>query len=532
MSVLEVRHLSVEVAGLRILEDLTLLLRRGDKVGVVGRNGAGKTSLLQVIAGEASPPAGTVRVRGALGYLRQDPRQHRADEQRSGLEHVLEARGLLEIGARLEKERLALEERPTQTRIARFARLEERYRAAGGYSGEAEVRRIASGLGLAQDRLDLPVPSLSGGERRRLELTRILFAGSDVLLLDEPTNHLDSDAKGWLMRFLAAYKGALMVVSHDLALLDASITRILHLDRDTVVQYRGTYSQYREARRRDETRLAALAERQKAEIKRLETLADSMRGSTAKRARKAKTLDTRVARMRSQAVEGPARERRVRYRFPDPPHSGNVVLEVTGLTKGYGGPPVFEDVSFTLGRRERLLVMGLNGAGKTSLLRILAGVTRPDAGSFRLGAGVSLGYYAQEHEGIRDKDGALAHVRAESTDESDQDLRALLGMFGLVGDVAFQNAGTLSGGEKTKLALAQLVAGRRNLILLDEPTNNLDPPSRTAVAEALGAWAGTMVLVSHDVGFVEALAPDRVLMMPEGGLDFWSDDLLELVALA
>ncbi|HEX5950012.1 MAG TPA: ATP-binding cassette domain-containing protein, partial [Actinomycetota bacterium] len=202
------------------------------------------------------------------------------------------------------------------------------------------------------------------------------------------------------------------------------------------------------------------------------------------------------------------------------------------LAKGYGGPPVFEEVTFTLGRRERLLVMGLNGAGKTSLLKILAGVTRPDAGSFRLGAGVSLGYYAQEHEGIRDGDGVLAHVRAESADASDQDLRALLGMFGLVGDVAFQDAGTLSGGEKTKLALAQLVAGRRNLILLDEPTNNLDPPSRTAVAEALDAWTGTMMLVSHDIGFVEALAPDRVLMMPEGELDFWSDDLLELVALA
>jgi ATPase subunit of ABC transporter with duplicated ATPase domains len=532
MSVLEVRDLSVEVAGLPILEHLTLLLRRGDKVGVVGRNGAGKTSLLKVVAGEAPPLTGSARVRGALGYLRQDPRQHRADEEHTGLAHVLQARELLEMAARLEKERLALEEHPTPTRIARFTRLEERYRAAGGYSGEAEVRRIASGLGLAQDRLDLPVPALSGGERRRLELTRILFGGSDVLLLDEPTNHLDSDARSWLMKFLAGYRGALMVVSHDLALLDASITRILHLDHDGVVQYRGTYSQYREARKREEARLAALAQCQQTEIKRLETLADSMRGQTAKRARKAKTLDSRVSRMRTQAVQGPAKERRVRYRFPEPPHSGNLVLEATGLAKGYGGPPIFEDVAFTVERKERLLVMGLNGAGKTSLLKILAGVSTADAGSFRLGAGVSLGYYAQEHEGIREGDGVLAHVRAESVDASDQDLRSLLGMFGLVGEVAFQDAGTLSGGEKTKLALAQLVAGRRNLVLLDEPTNNLDPPSRKAVAEALGAWTGTMILVSHDIDFVEALAPVRVLMMPEGDIDFWSDDLLELVALA
>jgi ATPase subunit of ABC transporter with duplicated ATPase domains len=207
-------------------------------------------------------------------------------------------------------------------------------------------------------------------------------------------------------------------------------------------------------------------------------------------------------------------------------------LTVEGLAKGYGGPPVFEDVGFDLGRGERLLGMGLNGAGKTSLLKILAGVASPDAGSFRLGHGVRLGYYAQEHEGIHEAVPVIAHVRAESTDASDQDLRGLLGMFGLTGEVAFQDAGTLSGGEKTKLALAQLVAGRRNLILLDEPTNNLDPPSRTAVAEALATWKGAMVIVSHDVAFVRSLAPQRVLTMPEGELGYWDDELLELVALA
>lgn len=532
MSALEIRDLAVEVAGRLLLEGLTLPLRAGDKVAVVGRNGAGKTSLLKVLAGEEPPVTGRVVVRGRLGYLRQDPRQHRAEDEHSGLVHLLQARGLLELAERMEKARLSVEQRATEANVRRFARLEERYRTAGGYSGEAEARRIAAGLGLPQDRLELPVPALSGGERRRLELARILFGGSDVLLLDEPTNHLDTDAKHWLMRFLGSYRGALIVVSHDLALLDASITRILHLDRDGVVQYRGTYSEYRAARRQDELRLRALVERQQAEIRRLKALADSMRGQTEKRARKAKTLDTRVARLESGAVHAPTRERRVRYRLPDPPHAGRLVLEAEGLTKGYGGPPVFEDVGLTLGRGERLLVMGLNGAGKTSLLRILAGVTRADGGTVRLGAGVSLGYYAQEHDLLRDEETVLAHVRAESTDASDRELRSLLGMFGLTGDVAFQPSGTLSGGEKTKLALAQLVAGRRNLILLDEPTNNLDPPSRTAVAEALSTWPGTMILVSHDVGFVRALAPQRVLMMPEGEPGFWDEDLLELVELA
>jgi len=529
--VLDARDLGVEVAGRPIVDHLTFAVRPGDKIGVVGRNGAGKTSLLKVLAGEARAAAGSVVRRGALGYLRQDPRQHRADDERAGLPYVLEARGLDEMAARLEKLRIGLEERHTDRDVERFARLEERYRAAGGYSGEADVRRIASGLGLGHDRLALPVRALSGGERRRLELARILFGGSDLLLLDEPTNHLDVDARDWLMRFLAGYRGGLVVVSHDLAILDRAITRILHLDRDGVVAYRGTYSQYREARRQDEVRLGALAERQQTEIKRLKTLADSMRGSTAKRARKAKTLDTRAARLETEAVAAPTREKKVAFRFPPPPHSGNVVLTAEDLSKGYGGPPVFADVSFQLGRGERLLIMGLNGAGKTSLLRILAGVSEPDRGSVRLGAGVSLGYYAQEHEGVRDGVPVLDHVKAES-DADDQQLRSLIGMFGLTGEVAFQDAGTLSGGEKTKLAVAQLVAGRRNLVLLDEPTNNLDPPSRTAIARALGGWPGTMIVVSHDVEFVHALAPDRVLTMPEGTLDFWSEDLLELVSLA
>jgi len=531
MTTLEVIDLSVEAGGSTVVEGLSFMLRPGDKVGVVGRNGAGKTSTLKVLAGEAPAAAGTIVRRGALGYLRQDPRQHREDDAVSGLDFILSARDLVEMSKRLEKYRIQLEEEPSERNVGRFTRLEDDYRHRGGYQAESEAQTITAGLGLAHDRLALPVGALSGGERRRLELARILFGGSDLLLLDEPTNHLDVDAKGWLMRFLGTYKGALMVVSHDLALLDSAITRIIHLDRDGVVEYRGTYSQYREARRRDEERLTSLAGRQEQEIRRLKTLADSMRGQTEKRARKAKTLDTRVAKLQAKKVVGPTRERKVRFRFPDPPHCGRVVLSVEGLAKGYGGPPVFEGVSFVVERRERLLIMGLNGAGKTSLLRILTGETVADAGETRFGHGVVHGYYAQEHEGISDGVDLISHMRAASPAD-DQALRSLLGMFGLPGAMAFQDAGTLSGGEKTKLALAQLVAGRKNLLLLDEPTNNLDPPSRTAIAQGLQDWPGAMVIVSHDPEFVQALAPGRVLMMPEGDLDFWDEDLLDLVALA
>jgi ATPase subunit of ABC transporter with duplicated ATPase domains len=531
MIALEARDLTVEVAGRTVVEHLSLDLRTGDKVGVVGRNGAGKTSTLRVLAGDEPAAGGTVLRRGVVGYLRQDPRQHRAEDDDRGLEHILGARGLVDLSRRLEKARIALEESHGEREVHRFARLEEEYRRSGGYQAESESKAIAVGLGLPQDRLDLPVRALSGGERRRLELARILFGGSDLLLLDEPTNHLDVDAKTWLMRFLATHKGALVVVSHDLALLDASITRILHLDRDGVIEYRGTYREYRETRKADEVRLRTLADRQEHEIRRLKTLADSMRGQTAKRARKAKTLDTRARKLEARKIEGPAREKRVRYRFPEPPHSGRTVLTVEGLTKSYGGPAIFADVTFDLGRGERLLVLGLNGAGKTSMLRILTEQTAADRGSFAFGHGVVPGYYAQEHEGIRDGATVLEHMK-ESSWADGLALRTLLGMFGLHGEVAFQDAGTLSGGEKTKLALAMLVAGRKNLLLLDEPTNNLDPPSRTAIAEALTGWPGAMLLVSHDEEFVEALAPERILLMPEGELDHWSDEYRDIVALA
>ncbi len=528
---LEVNNVAVEAGGLTLLEGLSLVAARGEKIGVVGRNGAGKTSLLRVLAGDAKPLSGTVRRNGAVGYLHQDPRMRGDEVEHTGLEHLLAARGLVDLADRLEKARLALEESHADGNVRLFSRIEEEYRARDGYSAESEIHAIAAGLGLPEDRLHMQVRVLSGGERRRLELGRILFAGSDLLLLDEPTNHLDSDGRDWLMRFLGSYRGALVLVSHDLGLLDASITRILHLDRDGVVQYKGTYSQYREARRRDEERLASLAGRQELEIRRLKTLADSMRGQTEKRARKAKTLDSRRERLERVKIDAPKKGPRVRYRFPDPPHSGRMVMEARGLAKSYGGPAVFQGIDIDVARGDRLLVMGLNGAGKTSLLRILADRSAADAGGFRLGTGVELGYYAQEHEDIRDGVSVLDHMHGSSAAD-DQTLRALLGMFNLSGDIAFQDAGTLSGGEKTKLALAQLVAGRQNFLLLDEPTNNLDPPSRTAIARALAAWSGTMLLVSHDQEFVEALRPHRVLFMPDGERDLWSDDLLDLVDIA
>jgi ATPase subunit of ABC transporter with duplicated ATPase domains len=538
--VLQAQSLTVEVGGRTVVEAATFTVMPRDKVGIVGRNGAGKTSLFRVLGGEDEPAGGRILRKGGFGYLPQDPRISGELDTRRAIAHVLSGRGIDEQVDRIEKLRIAMEESPGDATVARYSRAEEEFRVAGGYGAESEARSIAAGLGLGQDRLELPVGVLSGGERRRVELARILFAGSDVLCLDEPTNHLDIDAKTWLMGFLRQYKGALLVISHDLELLDEAITRVLHLDRPgdadvgTVVEYRGTYSQYVSARAEDERRQAKVAAQQTREIARMQRVVDRF-GAKATKAAMAHNMERRIARLEADRVHAPNAARRSTVRFPPPPPCGGTVVTAGSLCKGFGGPRIFEDVSFDLGRGERLLVLGLNGAGKTTLLKILAGELAADIGDLAFGHRVSVGYYAQEHDNLRRGSSLLENMRDSmppGAGLTETELRGLLGMFGLSGDKVFQDCATLSGGEKTKLALAMLMTGRNNLLLLDEPTNNLDPASRDAVADALSTWPGAIILVSHDTDFVEQLAPTKVLLLPDGDLDYFAEDWLELVSLA
>ncbi|MBA2496330.1 MAG: ABC-F family ATP-binding cassette domain-containing protein [Acidimicrobiia bacterium] len=536
---LSVRALAVEVGGTLVLEGAGFTVRAGDKVGLVGRNGAGKTSLLKVLGGMAVPKAGVVNRPDSFGYLAQDPLLDGVPDERTALAHVLNGRGLDELTDRLEKLRLQMEEAPgDESIVAKWSRTHDRFEHEGGYAAEAEARAILAGLGLRASRADFAIGVLSGGERRRVELARILFSGSDLLMLDEPTNHLDNDARDWLLGYMRTYRGGLIVISHDLGLLDESITRVLHLDRvdessvGHMVEYKGTYSQYQRSRAADEERLAKVAAREKGEIDRLQTLVDRF-GAKASKASMAHSLEKRIARIEAGATDGPRATRTLDLKLPPAPASGRTTMVVAGVKKSYGGlPPVFEGVGFDVGRGERLLVLGLNGAGKTSLLRILAGTSDADAGSVAFGHKVSVGYFAQEHETISPGRTLLELAREYAPDLGDQERRRLLGTFGLQGDKVHQDAGTLSGGEKTKLALSLLVGGRHNLLLLDEPTNNLDPPSRQAIATALSSWTGTMVIVSHDAHFVRDLRPNRALLMPDGDLDHWSDDLIDLVELA
>ena len=532
-------------AGARILLDPTSLrVQPGDRIGLVGRNGAGKTTSLRVLAGETMPHSGRLERKGAVGYLPQDPRT--GDLDVNARDRVLSARGLDTLVTDIAKIQVQLAEGPHDDNLVRrYGNLEERFDTLGGYAAESEAARICANLGLPDRVLAQPLRTLSGGQRRRIELARILFADSGgeptTLLLDEPTNHLDADSITWLRDFLRQHMGGLIVISHDVELLDSVVNKVWNLDanRAALDVYNvgwKTYLQQRETDERRRHRERANAERK---IETLRSQADKMRAKATK-ARAAHQMDRRAAALAAGLAEVRVHDKVARLRFPAPAPCGRTPLTAEGLSKSYGSLEVFTDVDLAVDRGARVVVLGLNGAGKTTLLRLLSGIEPPDTGEVNPGHGLRLGYYAQEHETLDHDRTVLENMRSSASTAqtqgresyNDTDLRKILGAFLFSGDDVDKPAGVLSGGEKTRLALAMLVTSAANVLLLDEPTNNLDPVSRGQVLDALRTYAGAIVLVTHDEGAVEALAPEKVILLPDGVEDTWSPDLADLIALA
>jgi ATPase subunit of ABC transporter with duplicated ATPase domains len=536
-------------AGARTLlavDGAALRVQPGDRIGLVGRNGAGKTTTMRILAGEGEPYAGTVSRTGDVGYLPQDPRE--GDLDVLARDRVLSARGLDTLLADLEKQQALMAEvaddAARDKAIRRYGQLEERFSDLGGYAAESDAGRICASLGLPDRVLTQPLRTLSGGQRRRVELSRILFAAaqgggggaghsSTTLLLDEPTNHLDADSIGWLRDFLRNHTGGLIVISHDIDLLADVVNRVWFLDavRGEADVYNMGWQKYLDARATDEQRRRR--ERANAERKAsaLRTQAAKM-GAKATKAVAAQNMLRRADRMMAELDAERTADKVARIKFPTPAPCGRVPLTASGLTKNYGSLEVFTGLDLAIDRGSRVVVLGLNGAGKTTLLRLLAGVESPDAGQLEPGHGCKVGYFAQEHDTLDNSATVWENIRHAAPDTGEQDLRGLLGAFMFSGPQLDQPAGTLSGGEKTRLALAGLVASTANVLLLDEPTNNLDPASREQVLDALRSYTGSVVLVTHDPGAAEALAPQRVLLLPDGTEDFWSDEYRDLIELA
>ncbi|HEX2118196.1 MAG TPA: ABC-F family ATP-binding cassette domain-containing protein [Acidimicrobiales bacterium] len=536
---LQVSSLRIEIGARVLLDDATFRIGEGEKVALVGPNGAGKTTLLKTLVGQAAPVRGEITLPETYGWLAQEAAPHVEVSNVLAFDHLLAGSRLhalhdqmLSAQDGIEKANVSEDAEGLDRAVHHYTELEERFRLAGGYDLERTAEAIASGLDLDDETLLLEVGSLSGGQRRRLELARLLLAGGDLLILDEPTNHLDAKAKLFVMDFLRTSPSAVLVVSHDIELMSESIDRVFALEQGRLEQYRGTYSVFLKKRAEREASIEREAANAQREIDRLKATADKFRQGNATAARKRRNLEQRISRIVDQQATKlpPVRRRPLKVRFPDPVRAGDVVLRVEGLVKAFDGEVIVDNIDFTVSRGEVFLVVGVNGAGKTTLLRCLAGLYEPDGGTVHLGTNVTIGFYAQEHEDIRPGDTVLEVMQAASSPgQSAAELRSILAHFGLKGDVASQDAATLSGGEKTKLSLARLVGGRANVLLLDEPTNNLDPSSREAVLAALQHFKGTVVLVSHDVEFVTQLAPKHAIAMPSGRNLPFDEKMLELI---
>ena len=532
--VLVAREVEVRAGARLLLSPVSFQVAAGDKIGLVGRNGAGKTTLTRILAGEGLPAAGQVTRSGQIGYLPQDPRT--GDLDQLAKDRILSARGLDQILKRLTRYTLAMAAEVGEAQEAAmksYSRAEAELAAAGGYPAEAEAARIAANLGLPDRVLGQPLRTLSGGQRRRVELARILFSSADTMLLDEPTNHLDADSIVWLRSYLSTYSGGLIVISHDTGLLAATVTKVFHLDanRAELDIYAMDWKRYLLQRETDEKRRKrerANAER-KAEA--LLAQADKMRAKATK-ATAAQNMAKRARTLLAGLEEQRAADKVAKIRLPKPAPSGKTPLTASELSKTYGSLEVFTDVDLAIDRGSKVVVLGLNGAGKTTLLRILAGIEQPDTGQVRPGHGLRLGYYAQEHETLDVARSVLANMMTASPDLNETEVRKILGSFLFTGDDVEKPARVLSGGEKTRLALAMLVVSAANVLLLDEPTNNLDPASRREVLQAIHDYAGAVILVTHDEGAVEALVPDRILLLPDGIEDLWNPEYAELISLA
>jgi ATPase subunit of ABC transporter with duplicated ATPase domains len=504
-----------------IFVDASFQLNAGEKVGLVGPNGAGKTTLFRMITGEETPDEGEVSVpkKLTIGYFRQDVEEMKG---RSVLDEAIAGSGRVgDLHHELEALHHAMsdpEQADEMDRIlARFGEVQEEYEHFGGYALEAQSREVLHGLGFQDDQIDGDVGALSGGWKMRVALARVLLGRPDVLLMDEPTNHLDLESIIWLEQFLKLFPGALFMTSHDREFMNRIVSKIVDIDSGELIAYSGNYDFYERERAIRETNQQAAFTRQQAMLAKEQRFIERFKTHAAKAAQvqsRIKALD------KIEKIELPKKRQVVKFEFRVPPRSGDQVVVLKDVCKRYGSRVIYVGFSLNVRRGERWAVMGRNGAGKTTLLKMIAGVLEPDSGSVELGASLSMGYFAQQSLDVLDPDlTVIDQLQRDFPQDGIGSLRTLAGAFQFSGDDVEKRIRALSGGEKSRLAMARMLYNPPNFLVLDEPTNHLDLATKEMLVEKLQDFQGTMIFVSHDRVFLRGLGSRVLELGGESGTD-------------
>jgi len=509
MAFVQFTQVSLAFGDRDILKDVSLNLAAGSRAALAGANGSGKSTLMKVIAGQIQPDSGDRAVqRGCrLSYLPQSGIVHSGRTLREEAERAYQS--IQQIIYRMETLGSRLEETTRDTKqtaqlLEEYYNLHEAVENSGYYQRSQRIAMVLNGLGFSEDDLDRPVDEFSGGWQMRIALAKVLLEAPDILLLDEPTNYLDIEARNWLEQWLLEFKGGYLLVSHDRYFLDVTVNEVYELFQGNLKRYPGNYSHYEQVRKVELEGLLARYEAQQEEIAKTEDFIRRFRYN----ASKAAMVQDRVKRLEKlERIEIPESLKKIHFSFPPPPHSGRLVLTLQGLGKKYGSRQALYDLDLVVEAGEKLLVVGRNGAGKSTLLRILAGIDQDYEGQLSLGTGVAVGYFSQDvAETMTGSQSVLETLEAEAPLELIPKLRDMLAAFLFRGDDVYKAVSVLSGGEKSRLALLQLLLHPVNLLILDEPTNHLDLHSKDVLLDALKAYQGTVIFVSHDRAFMEALS--------------------------
>jgi ATPase subunit of ABC transporter with duplicated ATPase domains len=511
--------------------EASVALHRGEKVGLVGPNGAGKTTLFRMITGQEQPDEGQVAVdRGVtIGYFSQDVGEMSG---RSAVAEVMDGAGPVSTVAAELKDLEAAMADPERAGemdeiILRYGEVQARFEELGGYALEGRAREVLAGLSFSQEMMDGDVGALSGGWKMRVALGRILLMQPDAMLLDEPSNHLDLESLIWLEQFLKGYEGLLLMTAHDREFMNRIVTKVVEIDGGSLNAYSGNYEFYEQQRTLNEKQQQAQFERQQAMLAKEIKFIERFKA----RASHAAQVQSRVKKLEKiERVEPPKRRQTVVFDFPPAPRSGEDVVSLKRVHKGYGSRTIYEGLDFTVRRRERWCVMGVNGAGKSTLLKLVAGATEPDDGAVAVGGSVKMGYFAQHAMDLLDGEQTVFESLEHSFPQAGQgSLRALAGCFGFSGDDVEKRCRVLSGGEKARLVMAKMLFDPPNFLVLDEPTNHLDIATKEMLIAALARYEGTMLFVSHDRHFLAALS-NRVLELTPDGIHTYGGGYTEYVA--